>query len=212
MIPDYNISGKKGSFSPTEVKPVAVETSKKRTAPQMPANEVKRTTTQNAVHSVEATVGEKSDKEQPPIKHIAKRKAPPPPKGVKKDTTVPLSQRKLETNLSLGNLAHFTAHTKAPPPPGSPVKRPAPAIPTTAKQPTAGKQISKQTSDSALTTHQPPPSPLKRLFPSMTEDVTDHPVASVSPAKKRRPAPTRPAPTLPNPRVQDKLESSGMYR
>ena len=210
MIPDYDVSGKKGSFSPTKVKPAAVETSKKRTAPQIPANEVKRTTTQNAMHSAEATVGEKSDKEQPlPIKHIAKRKAPPPPKGAKKDTTVSLSQREPGTN---GNLV--TAHAKAPLPPGSPGKRPAPAIPTAAKQPTAGKQILKQTSDSALTTHQPPASPLKRLLPSTTEDVTDHPVVipPVSAAKKRRPAPARPAPTPPNPHVQHKLESPGMYR
>ena len=209
MIPDYNVSGKKGGFSPTEVKPTGVEIPKKRTAPQIPANEVKRTTTQNAMHSVEATVVEKSDKEQPPIKHIAKRKAPPPPKGAKKDTTVPLSQREPENNLSLGNPPHFGAHTKAPPPPGSPAKRPAPAVPTAAKQPI---QMSKQTSDSALTTHQPPPSPLKRLLPSTTEDVTDHPVAvpSVSAAKKRRPAPTRPAPTLPNPHVRHKSDSSGM--
>ena len=179
-------------------------------APQVPANESKQAN-QNVLHSVEAKVVERSDKEQTPVRHIAKRKAPPPPKGVKKD---PLSQRESETNSSLRNPA--IAHTKAPPPPGSPGKRPAPAIPTASKQPTTEKQISKQTSGSALITHQPPASPSKRLLPSTAEDVTDHPVVVplISATKKRRPAPTRPpqraAPPPPSSQAEHKLELSGM--
>ena len=215
MIPDYSISGKKGSFSPTKVKPEAVDSTKKKIAPQVPANE-SRQMSQNAMHSVETKVVEKSDKfkEQTPVKHIAKRKAPPPPKGVKKDTTVPLSHRESETNLSLGNPA--IAHTRAPPPPGSPGKRPAPAIPTASKQPMPEKQISKQTSDSALITHQPPASPLKRLLSNTAKDIIDHPAAVplISTTKKRWPAPTRPpqraAPPPPSSPAEHELESSGM--
>jgi len=201
---DYNVSGKKGGFSPTEVKPAAVELSKKRTAAPVPANDTKRMASQHAVHSSETKAVEKSDKEQLPVKHIAKRKAPPPPTGVKKNTAVPSSQPEPEASLSHGDTAHSIAHTKKPP--GSPVKRPAPAVPMAAKQHATRKPMLKYVSDSVLTTQQAPPSPLKTL-PSTTEDVTDHQGSpSLSIAKKRRPAPTRPAP-----HVQHKLES-GMYK
>lgn len=207
MIPDYKISGKKGGFSPTAAKPAAVEMPKKRTAPQLPANEIKRTTPQDAMHSVEAKVVEKTNKEQSPVKHIAKRKAPPPPKGIKKDTPASSSQPEPNVNLSHGDpAAHATTNTRQVPP-GSPAKRPAPTVPTETKQ------LSKQTCDS-VTKNQPPPSPLKRPLLNTTEDVTDHPMPAPSTlvTKKRRPAPARPvphaAPTPPNPHVQDK--SSGM--
>lgn len=185
MMPDYNISGKKGSFSPTEVKSAAVETSKKRTAAPLPAIDIKQKAPQHAVYSSEAKVVEKSDKEQPPVKHIAKRKAPPPPIGVKKNVAVSSSQSEPDI-----------AYTKQPL--GSPTKRPAPAVPTTAKQHEAGKQMPKQQT--------PPPSPLK-TSPSTTEGITNQQGSpSLSTAKKRRPAPTRPAP-----HAQRKLES-GMYK
>lgn len=204
MISDYTVSGKKGSFSPPEVKSVAAETSKKRTAPQL-----QQVTSHDAVDSAEAKLVEKSDKERSPVKHIAKRKAPPPPKGAKKNTAVPSSQPEPNVNSLHGDQAHLTAHTKQLP--GSPAKRRAPAVPT-AKQPAAEKQISKQVSDSVSTKHQPPSSPVKRSLPSTTEDVSDNQVAAPSTlaTKKRRPAPARPAPTLPDPHTQYKSESSGM--
>lgn len=207
MVSDHHVSGKKGSYSPTAVKPAAVE---KRTARQLPANEVKQTS-HDVVDSGEVKVVEKTDKEKSPVKHVAKRKAPPPPKGAKKDTTVTSLQPQLNAiSTSHGDQTHLTGHIR---PPGSPAKRRAPDIPTAVKQPTAGQQMSKQTSDSILTKHQPPPSPLKKSFSRTMEDISEHQVAaspSMVATKKRRPAPTRPAPTLPNPHAQHKLQSSGM--
>ena len=207
MILDHHISGKKGSYSPPAVKPAAVE---KRAAPQLPANAIKQTS-HDVVDSGEVKVAEKTDGEKSPVKHIAKRKAPPPPKGAKKDMAVPSSQSQSNAgSTSHGDQTHLTGRTR---PPGSPAKRRAPDIPTVVKQPTAGKPISKQMSDSALIKHQPPPSPLKKSMTRMMEDISKHQVAeapSMVATKKRRPAPTRPAPTLPNSHAQHKLQSSGM--
>ena len=211
MVPEYKVSGKKGGFSPTEVKSTAGETSKKRKAPSLPANEVKRKTSVDVTDSAEVKSVEKNDKEQPPVKHIAKRKAPPPPKGVKKDiAAAPSSQPESEANLSLKDAAHSSTHVKQPPP-GSPAKRPAPVIPTATQQPAVGgRQMLKITSDSVLVKQQPPPSPTKGPLPNMAEDVTDHHPATTSAPKKRRPAPTRPPPhavTLPDPHKQHNIES-----
>lgn len=198
-ISDYHVSGKKGSYTPTAVKPAAVE---KRTMPQLPANEIKQTS-HNAVDSGEVKLVEKTDTEKSPVKHIAKRKAPPPPKGAKRDTAAPLQPN--TANMSHGDQPHLTGLIR---PPGSPAKRRAPDIPTAAKQPTAGQQMSKYTSDSVLTKNQPPPSPLKKSLPRTMEDISDHQMVeapSIVTTKKRRPAPARPAPSLPNPHIQHKL-------
>lgn len=218
MVSDYRVSGKKGSFSPTEAKPAAVETPKKSAGPQLTANKIKQATSHDAVDSAEPKIVNKSDsddKEKSPVKYIARRKAPPPPKGAKKNTAVPSSQPEPNATLSHRDQPHFAAHAKRPP--GSPGKRPAPGVPTGAKQPTGEKHLSKQMSDSVLTKHQPPPSPLKRTLQTMTEDISDHQVAAPSTlaAKKKRPAPTRPAPTfptLPNSHSRHTSESSGKCR
>lgn len=181
-MPEAKFPGRKGSFSPNQMKPV--DKAQKKSAPPPPANEGNRKISQDLVHSLEKKVVDRSedkegkqtaplhltsagDKETPSPKHIAKRKAPPPPK-IKKEA-IDETNFGPEASVSAGTPKQLTTSVKQPIP-GSPAKRPAPGIPTVAAKQQVGQQ--------------PPPSPNK--------DQTT--------AKKRRPAPTRPPP-------QRKLES-----